>query len=217
MQSARRSAEMSEPLHAELIRDDRSTAPELKSLQKLADIARRLDMEAADPVRPGPEIGHAAIQRTLLIWVGDGSGMHDQIRKFGRRFDASPLPTSFAIGRPEKSFDNALAAFLVARKAGIRDVRYVEGLAASPTAHFVPLHHAWVVDGSNRAIDTTWSDCEGSAYFGIAFAADFVMERYRLLKRRWGPVLENPSRAGRLGPDNWHLAIDDYEGHLRRA
>jgi len=55
--------------------------------------------------------------------------------------------------------------------------RYAEGLALSSIGpNDIWIHHAWLVDAENHAIDVTWPE-PAQAYFGIAFAWDMTFCR----------------------------------------
>jgi len=66
--------------------------------------------------------------------------------------------------------------FRHASKAALRnrDYTYVEGYASL----LIPVHHAWLVDGTGAVIETTWPHM-GSAYYGIPFRADWVRKQQR--------------------------------------
>jgi hypothetical protein len=54
---------------------------------------------------------------------------------------------------------------------------YVEGFACSGGLSVnLPLLHGWLSDGEGNVVDLTWEFPEDSAYFGVAFTADYVEE-----------------------------------------
>ena len=74
-----------------------------------------------------------------------------------------PRPKGMRKGSDKQCFSNATNA------AYWDNHRYVEGYATS----FIPVHHAWVLDGDGTLIETTWAK-PGDAYFGVVFPQDIV-------------------------------------------
>jgi len=74
-----------------------------------------------------------------------------------------PRPKGVRKGPDKLCFSNATNA------AYWDNRQYVEGYATS----FIPVHHAWVLDGDGNLIETTWAKA-GDAYWGVPFPQDIV-------------------------------------------
>lgn len=159
-----------------------------------ATIAEALDTYPAD-VRPFMEF--FLVERG---WVGSQAGTegwryrshHDLLLELGRlrRQDFYvPDDEVFAVAsQPQECFGNAYAAVV------LRPDRYtyVEGKAATDG---LVVNHAWLEDADGTIIDPTWGNhLETDAtptYYGIRFAADFVLRRaldtgwVSILNREW--------------------------------
>lgn len=88
--------------------------------------------------------------------------LSDFVLQHGQDFEYQPKPRGkgYRMGRVGNCFQNAyrLAAWH-------DDLTYVEGYAW----HLIPVHHAWVVDGDGRVIETTWrlKPGEQPEYLGV--------------------------------------------------
>lgn len=111
-------------------------------------------------------------------------GMEDFVLQEGEVFrEVSPhQPVVFGKNRyrprfPRHCFNNSYLAAVASRG----NLRYVEGYAYS---RFLPVHHAWNIDGEGRVVDTTWCAKEeddlierpkvGTAYYGVIFPTEYV-------------------------------------------
>jgi len=88
------------------------------------------------------------------------------VLEHGQFFEPQPLPKKYQYGQAKLCFMNA---YQLAYRTGLQ---YAEGFAF-PDFLEIPIHHAWVVDQDGKVLDNTWKK-PGTAYFGIAFDADFV-------------------------------------------
>ena len=111
----------------------------------------------------------------------------------GREFAPAGRPKGFRKMSDKACFRNAL--HLIVTRQGLR---YAEGFALSG---FGWVHHAWVVDSQDNAIDVTWSQ-QAERYVGVAFddARDAIRgDRAASGARR--PRLQRPVRSRpRLAP-----------------
>ena len=94
--------------------------------------------------------------------------------RHGRAFAPAPLPGDYRRGTPTYCFANAGAL----AKKKLSRLTYVEGYATA----IIPVLHAWCVDPDGGVVDPTWDDGVGVAYFGVAFATDFVRRRQNRAK-----------------------------------
>ncbi|GLW74676.1 hypothetical protein Kpho02_69740 [Kitasatospora phosalacinea] len=83
----------------------------------------------------------------------------------GRWFIPAALPP--AISRLEERYCYANASRTARDNAGLL---YVEGFGAVDAGQVVPIAHGWCASADGTAVDPTWSDGAGVAYFGIPFA-----------------------------------------------
>ncbi len=88
---------------------------------------------------------------------------------YGHWFKPTPLPIAIDHGDEQQCFMNALDALEYDNS-----LIYVEGFALS-SGSSLPIHHAWITDGSGRALDNTWVD-PGVAYAGVPFRTEFLIE-----------------------------------------
>lgn len=93
-------------------------------------------------------------------------GPYAILTKHGRGWASKLKPADVPWGLKKMCFMNALT--LTLSNPGFT---YVEGYAS----HYVPIHHAWVLDQDGNVIDNTWREL-GSEYFGIPFERDYVAE-----------------------------------------
>lgn len=92
----------------------------------------------------------------------------------GKEFSVGdfPRPKGFHKGRDRYCFHNSSKAVLLDPS-----FVYCEGYATCALG--LPVHHAWVVDGSGTVIETTWRD-SGLAYFGVPFSTPFMLKMQEL-------------------------------------
>jgi len=62
------------------------------------------------------------------------------------------------------------------RRTSDHSLTYCEGFVLNRTGK-LPIHHAWVTDGTGRAIDNTLVE-SASAYFGVPFNTAFLCRYY---------------------------------------
>ncbi|QNN21554.1 hypothetical protein HED60_04450 [Planctomycetales bacterium ZRK34] len=86
----------------------------------------------------------------------------------GHWYAPTPCPDTMARGDKQQCFKNALEL-----ASDDEYLYYVEGFALYSSKGLI-VHHAWITDGSGRAIDPTW-DQPGVAYAGVPFKMDFVL------------------------------------------
>jgi hypothetical protein len=115
---------------------------------RLLDLLRRSTSTSAASV---------IFRRTLQEFVLD----------YGWWYEPAVLPGRFPRGTPQECFRNA--AFLALNDESLI---YCEGYALFRHGS-APRLHAWVTDGTGRAIDNTWPQC-GVAYAGVPFQSLFV-------------------------------------------
>lgn len=126
--------------------------------------------------------GKRKIFKPLLVFAGETASSLPH----GSVYTPQPLPERFKRGAANECFQNALVL------AVNEDLVFIEGYALGKGT--LPVHHAWCAEpGSSLAIDNTWGDGEGRAYFGVAFDTAYVaaakgsaihgwQSGYRLLK-----------------------------------
>lgn len=96
----------------------------------------------------------------------------------GRYFLSAPLPSRMRRGTVKQCYANAQKSVVQAVRRGRPPLTYVEGFACSGGLSVaIPMQHAWLVDGEGRVVDPTWEFPERSCYFGVPFAADYVVSR----------------------------------------
>lgn len=107
------------------------------------------------------------------------AGMYDFLLAHAREWDGHARPLDIPLGRMKECFKNA--AQLIMRDWDDA-LTYCEGYA--DTGVF-PVHHAWVVDGEGRVIDTTWRErgrygheapASDWRYFGVPFTRHGLYE-----------------------------------------
>ena len=91
--------------------------------------------------------------------------------------------TRFKMGKRQQCFANATRWAL----SFPSEVFYCEGYAYQG---FLPTHHGWLIDRDGKVIETTPGWEEPSAYFGIVFSHEFVLETM-LRRERYG-VIDDP-------------------------
>ena len=138
------------------------------------------------------------------------SCIEEFVLKNGCWFENSPLPTAIKRGKRKECARNATRISLDG------DYVYVEGFALAP--QLIPIFHAWCVDAEGKVIDPTWDYHPGTAYFGVPFNREFVLE-----------IMLNTGYYGILGPgrpyfpllegkfaDSWSVDGLDSWGLLRK-
>jgi hypothetical protein len=93
--------------------------------------------------------------------------LQEFVLQYGWWYEPSVLPARIAPGTPQECCKNA--AFLTVDDDSLI---YCEGYALFRSGS-APRLHAWVTDGSGRAIDNTWPK-SGVAYAGVPFRSLFV-------------------------------------------
>jgi hypothetical protein len=88
------------------------------------------------------------------------------VRDYGWFYTPAPLPKGVPLGTKAECYNNALKLAL-----DNPNFTYVEGFAIGRGG--VRIHHAWVTDGTGRAIDNTWNR-PGLVYAGVPFKTEFV-------------------------------------------
>lgn len=88
-------------------------------------------------------------------------------------------------GQPKSCFETCLKALI-----NLPKLNYCEGFAISDDVD-IAVSHAWLVNNDGELIDPTWigERFKGSAYFGVVFNNDFVVEVAQKI-RRYG-ILDN--------------------------
>jgi len=95
------------------------------------------------------KIGHYSLLERIVLKHGkDGAAFKHQLGK----------------GEVRACFMNATHLVIADRH-----LRYCEGFAMKETLA-LPLQHAWVLDGMDNVIDTTWDYEPGTTYLGIVFS-----------------------------------------------
>jgi hypothetical protein len=93
-------------------------------------------------------------------------GQHSLLQRYllavGSVHVPQALPKKYARGQKRECFRNAIR---LAKRH--KDLRYAEGYALGKLP--ILIHHAWVIDASDRVIDPTWDEPEACHYFGRAF------------------------------------------------
>lgn len=112
-----------------------------------------------------------------ILPAGSGNDTRRRTRyglvlEYGFLYRPCALPPGMELGEPKRCFDNVYRAVL--RSDLKSSLVYCEGYAVGGSGE--PVDHAWLTDGSGRAIDITWAD-RGVAYAGIPFRTIFVLER----------------------------------------
>ena len=110
-----------------------------------------------DLLRAGNPRRHPGWQRTR----------YEFILEYGWWYDPSPLPEGVESAPPGECFKHA---FDLAWDDD--SLIYCEGVVLDTEAS-LPVHHAWVTDGTGRAIDNTLAAPAG-AYAGVPFLTGFV-------------------------------------------
>ncbi|MDW9481175.1 hypothetical protein GOB57_21245 [Sinorhizobium meliloti] len=115
---------------------------------------------------------------------------------------AAPKPPRYKAMMPTRCFSNAQRSVVAAVSAGRKPLTYAEGYACSGAlAVCAPMLHAWLVDDEGRVVDQTWSSPETSAYFGVKFRPEYVMEKAQKHGRTYNSLLDDRR-------DRWRLLND---------
>lgn len=116
--------------------------------------------------------GQIATANNLLRGVGRPKGpkrtmyAYEALHEYAVEARYAPTPKGIQPGVKRHCFFNAFTLAL-----DNPELTYMEGFA-----HYIlPIHHAWVVDPEGRAIDNTWEDGHGAAYYGIPFTNDCIV------------------------------------------
>ncbi len=108
--------------------------------------------------------------------------------KRGEEFELVRRPPGLRKRAHKACFANAMNVVMA------RDgLRYAEGFALMSVAW---LHHAWVVDGDNHAIEVTWEP-PGLRYFGVTLTPTEAAQRITHPDGGWGSCFDLPVK-GRL-------------------
>jgi len=89
------------------------------------------------------------------------------VLEYGFSYEPCCLPPNIEFGEPKRCFDNAYKAVLHG------ELVYCEGFALGQSG--LPVGHAWLTDGTGRAIDITWRE-RGRAYLGVPLKTIYVLE-----------------------------------------
>lgn len=89
------------------------------------------------------------------------------MEEYGWWYQPVLLAEGISLGTPQQCHKNAINLTL-----DDESLIYCEGYALFKSGS-VPTRHAWVTDGSGRAIDNTWPE-PGIAYAGVPFRSEFV-------------------------------------------
>jgi len=119
------------------------------------------------------------------------------IDKHGRRYIGIARPKGFRRQGIEQ------ACFYNAARLAIDDLRpctYVEGFAQAASGLWV--HHAWINQDGEHAIDTTWRDAERCRYLGIPFSKKVVSQ---VIYRRIKTGRRHSAYSGLLDPADFDL------------
>jgi hypothetical protein len=176
----------------------------LLDFMKMASAAQARLLDFLRQSIPAPA-GKAVFKRTLQEFV----------LQYGWWYEPCALPLRIALGTPQECYKNA--TFLTVEDDSLI---YCEGYALF-TSGSTPRRHAWVTDGSGRAIDNTWPK-RGVAYAGVPFQSLFVTMT-TLKNRATTSLLDDyrnlyPLRCG-LGnrPDEWLEERGLGTGRLQEA
>ena len=126
---------------------------------------------------------------------------HEFVLEYGYWYDPLPLPDDIEQGTLQECFTNAFNLAL-----DNKSLIYCEGFVLSRTKETL-IHHAWVTDGTGRAIDNTLVP-PATAYAGVPFITDFT-NRYHLRNRAIICLLDDYEHdwplLGELGdkPQEW--------------
>jgi hypothetical protein len=94
---------------------------------------------------------------------------------YGKRMEVVvERPTRIPPGRKRECYANCVKALLSERTPA--DLFYAEGYATDTGGLWVPVQHAWLVDGQGQIIDPTWDDAADHTYFGVVFKRAFVFD-----------------------------------------
>lgn len=85
---------------------------------------------------------------------------------YGWFYEPGPFPQEVERGVEGECYNNAFRLALQDKS-----LVYVEGFATGKSG--LRIHHAWVTDGTGRAIDNTWRK-PGIVYAGVPFTTQFV-------------------------------------------
>jgi hypothetical protein len=96
---------------------------------------------------------------------------YEFLLEHGWRYRPSRLPKHIKRGEKNECFNNAFELAL-----NDHSLTYCEGFVLNRTGK-LPIHHAWVTDGTGRAIDNTLVE-SASAYFGVPFNTAFLCRYY---------------------------------------
>jgi hypothetical protein len=110
------------------------------------------------------------------------AGIGEFLLLHGTWYEPRPLPKRMRRGIPRGCFSNAL------KLARTGKYRFVEGYAVADGCAFLPIHHAWNLDGVGNLIDNTWQET-GLAYLGVEFPLEVAEKAIRY---QGNTVLDNP-------------------------
>jgi len=92
---------------------------------------------------------------------------YEFILEYGWWYEPAELPGYLEMGPEGECFSNSFGLALDDDR-----LIYVEGLVAGRRGG-IPVHHAWLTDGTGRAIDCTLRE-PGAAYAGVPFGTSFL-------------------------------------------
>lgn len=85
-------------------------------------------------------------------------------------------PASIDLGQRKHCYCNSVRALVCQGPDAADKFFYCEGYAMEKGGVWLPVQHAWLVDGAGRVIDPTWPDASEHVYFGVTFRSSFVLE-----------------------------------------
>jgi hypothetical protein len=138
-------------------------------------------------------VGNLREMNTKLVYAG----IADFLLRHGKWYKAVEYPREMWEGCLGHCYGNAMIVATSEPR-----YRYVEGYAC-PIETGLPVHHAWVTDGTH-AFDPTWGPhgwLKGSAYFGVEFSVE------RADDAAWNgdaSVLDDFRRGHPLYHESWH-------------
>ncbi|MDM9644879.1 hypothetical protein [Rhizobium sp. S163] len=89
-------------------------------------------------------------------------------------------PASIVLGERRHCYSNSVRALVCQGPDSADELFYCEGYAMEKGGVWLPIQHAWLVDGAGRVIDPTWHDASEHVYFGVSFRTSFVLEMLEL-------------------------------------
>ena len=109
-----------------------------------------------------------AVMKDNAIRMGVNRTLYGFIFKYGWFYKPCRLPKKYEFGKLHGCFDNAFDLML-----NHKILTYCEGFAIAKGATDA-IEHAWVTDGTGRAIDPTWP-MGGVAYAGVPLQKMYVV------------------------------------------